>query len=348
MTERDHECWSDRRESEQASDSAGSHQDGLTFESATQTGHEAVDQGAINEPRKEVIQRGELYFLHHPTTSDTFSGYGLTLRPGVKDFLAGLLMVDRPQPVDPEWLKEVEHTFGEYQLTAMTATGERGIACQMRIEPDSQSYLRQFPTEKVAAIEQALQPLLEEPPKPCFSLRWDAEQELWTSEMMPPFELPPELREVFERTGPGCIPSETNIGVVHVCHASDQDIDGFANQPAAYQWQLALMPTAPLLRLEVTIFDQPQNPYRFESFLNTGQEADTRIAEQLVSQEELYFAFHGEDFTHRFTKVMDHSEIQREQLQRLVDQADDHWAEIPEERRDFDLAKAAFQRHFPL
>lgn len=46
--------------------------------------------------------------------------------------------------------------------------------------------------------------------------------------MMPPFELPLEMREVFERTGPGCIPSETSIGVVHVCHVSDQGIEGFA------------------------------------------------------------------------------------------------------------------------
>jgi hypothetical protein len=97
------------------------------------------------EPRKEVINRGDLYFLHHPTTPDTFSGYGLTTHPGRKDGLVGLLMVDRPQPVDPEWLKEVEKTFGEYQLVAMTETGERGLACQMQIEPESRPYLRLIP-----------------------------------------------------------------------------------------------------------------------------------------------------------------------------------------------------------
>jgi hypothetical protein len=106
-------------------------------------------------------------------------------------------MIDRMRPVDPKWLNDVERNFGEYQLTTMTTTGERGIVCQMRVEPESLPHLRQFPTDKAAAIEQALQPLLEEPPKPCFSLRWDGEQELWTSEMMPPFELPLELREVF-------------------------------------------------------------------------------------------------------------------------------------------------------
>jgi hypothetical protein len=63
---------------------------------------------AEREPRKEVIERGELYFLWHPTTSDIFSGYGLTMQEGRKDRLVGLLMVDRPQPVDPQWLEDVK------------------------------------------------------------------------------------------------------------------------------------------------------------------------------------------------------------------------------------------------
>lgn len=303
---------------------------------------------AEKEPRKESIERGELYFLWHPTTPDTFSGYGLTVRPGSNEVLVGLLMVDRPKPVDPQWLAEVERTFGEYQLVAMAATGERGIACQMWIEPESLPHLRRFPGEMAAAIEQALQPLLEEPPGPCFSLRWDQEQNLWTSEMMTPFELPPELREVLERTGPGCIPSETNIGIVHVCHAPDSDIASFANKSVLCQWELALMATAPLLRLKLVIIDQPQNPYRFESFINVGQEHDVKVLEELLSQEKLYLAFYGEDFSFRFAKVIDHDEEQRQQLHQLVDLANDHWRELPEGQRDFDQAKAEFQGLFSL
>jgi hypothetical protein len=81
-----------------------------------------------------VVPAGELYFLQHPTAEATFSGYGLTLRPGRTDHLAGLLMVDRPAPVDPYWLAEVEELFGGYVLAPMTATGERGIACQMHVD----------------------------------------------------------------------------------------------------------------------------------------------------------------------------------------------------------------------
>ena len=65
-----------------------------------------------HEPQKETIAKGELLFLSHPGTDNIFSGYGLTMQPGSNEFLAGLLMVDRPRPVDPEWLKEVDSTLG--------------------------------------------------------------------------------------------------------------------------------------------------------------------------------------------------------------------------------------------
>jgi hypothetical protein len=300
------------------------------------------------EPGKEALERGQLYFLHHPHTQDTFSGYGLSLQAGRKDFLVGLLMVDRPRPADPAWLAQVEETFGAYQLTAMTKTGERGMVCQMVIEPDSQGVLRSFSTEKAAAIGQALIPLLDELPAPCFRLRWDETQTLWVSEIARPFELPPALQEAFEQTGFGCVATETSIGVMHVCYAAEADIADFAAKPVVCQWQGVLLPSAPVLRLRAMILDQPHNPYTFESFLNVGAETDARLLEQLFSQGELYLAFYGEDFTHRFTKVVEQSEPQRVQLAQLVEMAQAHWRSLSEGERDFDRAKAEFQRRFAL
>lgn len=82
-------------------------------------------------PRKEAIGKGELFFLCHPKAEGTFSGYGLTMQPGTEELLVGLLMIDRPYSADPDWLAEIEATFGECELIAMTPAGERGIACQM-------------------------------------------------------------------------------------------------------------------------------------------------------------------------------------------------------------------------
>jgi hypothetical protein len=300
------------------------------------------------ESGKETIDRSQLYFLHHPHTPDTFSGYGLTMQARSKDFLVGLLMVDRPQPADPAWLAEVEDTFGACQLVPMTQTGERGIACQMVIEPESQTALRSFQTEQAAAIVQALTPLLEALPAPCFRLRWDAAQKLWVSELVRPFELPPALQDAFRQTGFGCVATEASIGVVHVCYAADADVAGFAGKPVICEWQCALLPSAPVLRLRAVIVDQPQNPYRFESFLNVGHEDDARLLEQLLVQEQLYLTFYGEDLAHRFTKVVGQSEAQRAELAEVVAVARAHWERIPEGERDVERAKVAFQRRFTL
>lgn len=309
---------------------------------------EQLPERPASEPRENRSERGQLYFLWHPNTTDTFSGYGLALWSGRKDLLTGLLMVDRPQPVDLNWLKEVENTFGEYALRPMTATGERGIVCQMWIEPESLLYVQRLTTEKSAPLQQALHPLLENPPEPAFRLRWDEGQRLWTSTIIRPFDLPPELREVFERTGPGCVATETNLGVVHVCHATDENIAGFANRAAVYQWQLALLPTAPVLRLRLSILDQPLNPYRFESFLNVGRDDDARMLNILLDQESLYLAFYGDNYHHHYTKVLDHATSQREQLRQLAVRAVAYLRQLPVPQRDFDLAKAEFQRETPL
>jgi hypothetical protein len=138
--------------------------------------------------------------------------------------------------------------------------------------------------------------------------------------------------------------AETNIGVVHVCHAADSDIEGFANKPVSYQWQLVKMPTAPLIRLELTILDRPSNPYRFESFLNVAEEDQARVLAQLAGQDQLYLAFYGDDLTHRFAKIVNHDRQQWQYLDELVAEALEHWHEIPAEQRDFDKAKAEFMR----
>jgi hypothetical protein len=134
--------------------------------------------------------------------------------------------------------------------------------------------------------------------------------------------------------------------VVHVCHAADSDIEGFANKPVSYQWQLVKMPTAPLIRLELTILDRPGNPYRFESFLNVAEENQARILAQLAGQDRLYLAFYDDDLSHRFTKIVDHDRQQWQYLDELVDEALEHWQQIPPDQRDFDRAKADFMRRF--
>lgn len=303
------------------------------------------------EPAREVCQRGELLYLKHPGTGGVFSGYGLVTQAGRKEHLAGLLMVDRPFPADPAWLQRVEELFGECRLLPMTATGERGLLCQMYISSNSLAHLSRFPGAQTTAIQKALLPLLEDPPAPALLLSWDAARRVWRSELVPPDrpanELPPEVKQVFERTGYGCMALESSIGVVHVCHAAGGDIAGFRDAPISYRWQLVQMPTAPLIRLTFHLHDRPYEPYRFESFLNVAEPDQAAVLAALANQERLYLAFYGADLGYRFTRQVAHDEQQWQLLDELVAAAESHRQQIPAEEYDFDLAKALYMRLYP-
>ena len=294
------------------------------------------------EPRKEIVGRGVLHYLGHPGTEDTFSGYGLTVQPDRPDRLVGLLMVDRPQLADPDWLQSVSDTYGECQLYPMTTGGERGLACRMQIEAASIPHLRRSFGGQTDDLQAALKPLLEQPPAPTLNLRWDEEKQYWTSRFAAPNELIPEVRHVFEQTGYGSLAVETNVGVIHVCHASDADIEGFRDKPASYRWELIEMPTAPLVRLSVNIFDRPANPFFFESFLNVGEADQLNVLTQMAGQDKLYLAFYGDDLEYRFAKILDHNEQQWQKLDDIIARALTYWEQLPEAERDFDKAKAVF------
>lgn len=298
------------------------------------------------EPQRETIGRGELFCLYHPHTADTFSGYGLTITPNRSDRLVGLLMVDRPNPAGAIWLQKIEETYGECQLVPMTATGERGLVCQMHIHPNSAPHLRRLPMPLSKALEEPLRPLLEVFPAPALNVHWDEKSRLWRSEFSIPNELPTQTLEVFERQGYGCLAAESNQGIIHVCHAPDHDINGFQNKPVHINWQLIEMPTAPLIRLELVVLDNPFDPFRFESFLNVGAPDQLNILAELAGQEELFMAFYGDDLSYHSTKVVSHTEEQWQKLDEMIIQALTYWQQLSPEQQDYDRAKAAFMTQY--
>ncbi len=136
------------------------------------------------------------------------------------------------------------------------------------------------------------------------------------------------------------------MGIVHVCHAPDADIEGFANKPVVSQWQLIKMPTAPLIRLEINILDQPENPYRFESFLNVTEKDQEKVLAELANQDRLFLAFYGDDLGYRFTMVITHKRQQWQQIDELTMEAFNYLSKISPNQQDFDEAKAEFIRRF--
>jgi len=121
-----------------------------------------------------------LHFLWHPGTQDIFSGYGLALGSA---HLVGLIMIDRPEPVDPTWLATLQRAFGDYQLTAMTTSGERGLVCQMVIAPESTQYLKILPYPRLEALRDVLLPLRDALPAVTLALAWYPDHQCWVSQI---------------------------------------------------------------------------------------------------------------------------------------------------------------------
>ncbi len=304
------------------------------------------ERPASGKEGRELPERGELFYLWHPGSEALFSGYGLTTEAGRKDRLVGLLLVDRPRPADPAWLEGVAATFGGYELVPMTAAGERGIVCEMVIAQESAPFVRQFAGQKSADIQRALLPLLDHPPAPCFRLTWNEEVHAWQSQFH--LELSAEMRAVFAEQGPGCFAVQRGEVIAFVTQASEADIVSFQGKPVLYRWELYRLPTAPVLRLHVAILDRPDAPFLLETFLNVGDEEQRGYVERLALQPALSFDFFGEDFSYRYTKQLEHPFPMRRDLAELARLAQAYWDALPVSERDFDRAKAEFQRRFPL
>ena len=130
--------------------------------------------------------------------------------------------------------------------------------------------------------------------------------------------------------------------------AATEDVESFRGPvPIQTQWGLARYSSGSVLRLHLVIFDQPQQPYRFETFINVGAPEQLVCVRQLLTQETLQIHFFDSQTEHVLTKKVSNSDQQRQQLQWLIDLAMHDW-EILGEAWDFDQAKALFQAQRPL
>lgn len=130
--------------------------------------------------------------------------------------------------------------------------------------------------------------------------------------------------------------------------ATNQDVEGFrGSAPIQTQWELGRFSSGSVLRLHLVIFDRPQQPYRFETFINVGASEQLACVRQLLTQKTLQIHFFNSQTEYVFTKKLSNSDQQRQQLQQLIDLALHDW-EILSEAWDFDQTKALFQAQRPL
>lgn len=135
------------------------------------------------------IGEKRLIYLTHPDREEAYSGFGLPLEN--KYHLVGLLLIDRPYRADDEWLHKVREEFGQFHLDYMTPSGERAMACRMKIDADSRQFLKEIEHPMSQKMEKKLYPLLEHAPVPTFAMRWDDQYRAWVSEF--------DLKDIYRR-----------------------------------------------------------------------------------------------------------------------------------------------------
>jgi len=118
--------------------------------------------------------------------------------------------------------------------------------------------------------------------------------------------------------------------------------------PVWHQFQLALYPTASVLRLYVELLDDPEAPFCMETFFNVEEPDQLRGLQELAKQSLIDLDFYDAACEYVFTKRLHNGKLQREQLGQLIWQALRHHEGIPESQRDFDEAKLQFQRDYPF
>ncbi len=136
-----------------------------------------------------------------------------------------------------------------------------------------------------------------------------------------PNVLPPDLANFLKDQAYACLTHPTDQGTVLVMKAPGYEIDSIRGRlPIQVRHELHQQPTAPVIRMVVTIYDQPARPLAFESFINVEDPQQRSDYSALAEQPELHMLFYDETLSHRLTKSVTHSV--RNQVPQVLQQAD--------------------------
>ena len=165
-----------------------------------------------------------------------------------------------------------------------------------------------------------------------------------------PVILDPELGTLMAQAESGAVlwqDAEEDLTALLV-KAADEDVASFRG-PTLIQthWDLWRFPCASVLRLQLIIFDRPNDPYRIETFINVAAPEQLTCLLGLLTQETVWLHFFDSRTEHVLTKEIGNPHRQRSELRELVTRAAQD-REALGFAWDFDRAKAAFQVCRPL
>ncbi len=163
----------------------------------------------------------------------------------------------------------------------------------------------------------------------------------------PPNALPPELAAFLKDERYACLTQATDHGTVLVLKAPGREIESVRGPvPIQLCHELYQQPTAPVIRMVVTLYDQPARPLAFESFINVEDPQQRADYAALATQPELLLLFYDETLTHRLTKRVAHHA--RDRVPEVLKKAEELLHAIPAGAYSFESAKAAVLRRVSL
>ncbi len=132
---------------------------------------------------------------------------------------------------------------------------------------------------------------------------------------------------------------DSDQGTVFVAKVPGREIRSVAGRvPMEVTHELYQHQLAPVIRTTVLIVDQPDRPLKLETFTNVREEEQWRDYASLSEQEHFSFLFYDEDLSHRLSKQVRNGA--GEDMQQILNWADRIARSIPQERYDFNRAKA--------
>jgi hypothetical protein len=154
-----------------------------------------------------------------------------------------------------------------------------------------------------------------------------------------PNQLPPELAAFLRQQQYAALLHATDLGTALIVKAPSAEIASVRGRvPIGFNHELYAHPASPVIRLLTRIYDQPNRPLALETFINVGDPDQRSDYAALTRQDELHLLFYDEQLRHALTKTTAGTDPVA--IARVLTAADQLLSAIPEDRRDFDAAKA--------
>lgn len=153
-----------------------------------------------------------------------------------------------------------------------------------------------------------------------------------------PFALPLELIEAIKDDEYACVTLATDRGTALIAKMPASVIDALrGTYPIQLRHELFQHPAAPVIRITATLYDQPQQPFVLETFINVADFDQYADYVTFTDQDELPILFYDGQHQFRLAKAVNNGP--RETVPQIIKAAKRLLQQIPEGCLDFDRAK---------